>query len=310
MIVGSGIVGCYLGKLLGEQEIWEKNKTIMEKPCSSLLSRTGLESLNIDYKGCVLNEVSGARFISGKQEFAVEKNKTQAFVLDRLALQKELIGEAEESGCRIRYGRAWNGQQDNAIIGADGALSAVAKSMGIERRYIHAYQIKAELSRRMDDNIVELYFGRVAPGFFAWRIPFDARHAEIGIGVSGNPKPFFDKFVKRFEIKKIDKVQSALIPVFDATQRTAIGNKILVGDAAGQTKASTGGGIIFGCKCAEVLADSIKAGNIEGYEKGWRKKYERDLKTHLWMRKFLNRTDYDELFSTIKKQKIDNLLTG
>jgi flavin-dependent dehydrogenase len=230
-------------------------------------------------------------------------------VLDRLGLQKELSAEAEEAGCRIRYNKSWNGQNDDYIIGADGALSAVAKSMKIERHYIHAYQIKAELSKRIEPDFVELYFGRFAPGFFGWMIPFDDRKAEIGLGVSkGNPKVMFDRFAKRFDVKKVHAVQSALIPVFDPRQKTVIDNRAIVGDAAGQVKASTGGGIIFGCKCAEVLAESIEKDNLRSYEKEWRKKYELDLRMHLWMRNFLDKADYDALFSRIKKHNIGGLI--
>jgi digeranylgeranylglycerophospholipid reductase len=308
MIVGAGVVGCYLGKLTG-MEIWEKNKRIMEKPCSGLLSRTGLDSLDIEYSDCVLNTVRGARFFSGKQQFSVEKQKTQAYVLDRLALQKELVSEARDSGCKITYNKTWNGQQDEYIIGADGALSSVARSMGTQRNYIHTYQIKAEMRKKIETDFVELHLGNFAPGFFGWLIPFDGKHAEIGLGVShGNPRQAFDGFSKRFQIKKIEKVQSALIPVFDPKQRTVLGNRALVGDAAGQVKATTGGGIIFGCKCAEILARALEKGDLAHYETGWRKRYAKDLKTHLRVRRFLDRIDCEHLFKRVQENKIDRLI--
>ena len=309
MIVGSGIVGCYLGRILGDQEIWERNNRLIEKPCSSLLSKTGLFSLGFEYEDCILNEIRGARFFSGKKEFSVEKKNTQAFVLDRLELQKELAKEAEDEGCRIRYNKAWKGEKDEFVIGADGAVSAVAKSMGVKRKYIHAYQIKAELKKSIEPDFVELYFGDFAPGFFGWLIPFDERNVEIGLGVSrGNPKQNFDAFSKRFQIKRIKAIQSALIPVFDPEQKTVYGNKALVGDSAGQVKATTGGGIIFGCKCAEILAEAIDKRDLAYYEKDWRTSYGRDLKMHLKLRRFLDKVNYDELFSKIVDNGVDELI--
>ena len=309
MIVGSGIVGCYLGRILGDQEIWERNKAIVEKPCSSLLSKTGLFTLGFEYEDCILNEIRGARFFSDKKEFSVEKKSAQAFVLDRLKLQKELVKEAEDRGCRIRYRKAWSGQKDDFIIGADGALSAVAKSMGVRHKHILAYQVKAQLKKKINPDFVQLYFGDFAPGFFGWLIPFDEKNVEIGIGLShGNPKQNFDAFSKRFQIRRIKSIQSALIPIFDPGQKTVSGNKALVGDAAGQVKAVTGGGIIFGCKCAEILAEAIDKRDLVYYEKEWRKQYGRDLKIHLRLRKFLDKVNYDELFSKIVDNGVDELI--
>ena len=309
MIVGSGIVGCYLGRILGNEQIWERNNRLIEKPCSSLLSKTGLESLDIAYKGCVLNEIRGAKFFSPKQQFGIEKRGVQAYVLDRLELQKELAKEAEDEGCRIRYGKAWSGQKDEFIIGADGALSAVAKSMGVKHSYTLAYQVKAQLKKKINPDFVQLYFGDFAPGFFGWLIPFDERNVEIGIGLSrGNPKPNFDAFSKRFQIKRIKAIQSALIPVFDSEQVTVAGNKAIIGDAAGQVKATTGGGIIFGCKCAEILAEAIERQDIAYYEREWRRQYGKDLGIHLKLRRFLNKVDYDELFLKIVENRVDELI--
>ena len=309
MIIGAGIVGCYLGKILGKQEIWEKNKTIAEKPCSSLLSKTSLATLDIDYDDCALNEVKGAEFFSDNQEFKIEKKISQALVLDRLELQKELVREAEEKGCRIKYRKAWSGQKDDFVIGADGALSAVARSIGVRHRHILAYQVKAQLKKKINPDFVQLYFGDFAPGFFGWLIPFDDRNVEIGLGVSsGNPKQNFDAFSKRFQIRRIKSIQSALIPIFDPGQKTVSGNKALVGDSAGQVKATTGGGIIFGCKCAEILAEAIDKRDLAYYEKDWRRQYGRDLKMHLKLRRFLDKIDYNELFLKIGENRVDELI--
>jgi len=309
MIVGAGIVGCYLGRILGKQEIWERNNTIVEKPCSSLLSKTGLATLDIDYDDCALNEVKGAEFFSDNQEFKIEKKISQALVLDRLELQKELVREAEEKGCRIKYRKAWSGQKDDFVIGADGALSAVARSIGVRHRHILAYQVKAQLKKKINPDFVQLYFGDFAPGFFGWLIPFDDRNVEIGLGVSsGNPKQNFDAFSKRFQIRRIKSIQSALIPIFDPGQKTVSGNKALVGDSAGQVKATTGGGIIFGCKCAEILAEAIDKRDLAYYEKDWRRQYGRDLKMHLKLRRFLDKIDYNELFLKIGENRVDELI--
>ena len=47
MIVGAGVVGCYLGKILGDQEIWELREELWEKPCCGLVSKN-IKTLDID----------------------------------------------------------------------------------------------------------------------------------------------------------------------------------------------------------------------------------------------------------------------
>jgi len=63
---------------------------------------------------------------------------------------------------------------------------------------------------------------------------------------------------------------NALIPL-RARAQTVKGNTLLVGDAAGQVKATTGGGIVFGAKCGRVLAECVARGEPSAYEREWRR---------------------------------------
>lgn len=309
MIVGAGVVGCYLGKLIGDCEIWEKQREIVEKPCSGLVSISGMKSLGVEYKDCVRNEVYGAKIISDNEEIAVAKSKPVAVVLDRLKFQKQLAQEAEDAGCKIKFGKRWDKPTDTYTFGADGAFSAVAKSCGIERNFIVTKQIKCTMKEKIDDTAVQVFMGDFAPGFFGWLIPYDETHAEIGLGCNRNVVTNFDKFAARFDIAKIQQVQLAPIPIFDAAQKTVFGKTALVGDAAGQTKATTGGGIIFGCSCAKELADAVLNDDLQSYETNWMKKYGSDLNLHVQIRKFLDKVDYDELLATLKKEKLESFIS-
>ena len=63
MIIGAGVIGSYLGKILGDQEIWESRKTHEEKVCGGLFSKN-IKKLDIDLSESLLNEVKGAKFFS------------------------------------------------------------------------------------------------------------------------------------------------------------------------------------------------------------------------------------------------------
>ncbi len=41
MIIVTGVIGCYLGSRLGNQEIWERNGKAFEKPCGAALALAG-----------------------------------------------------------------------------------------------------------------------------------------------------------------------------------------------------------------------------------------------------------------------------
>ena len=53
-----------------------------------------------------------------------------------------------------------------------------------------------------------------------------------------------------------------------------------MGDAAGQTKPFTGGGILYGMRAADVAArvvDPRTPATLDAYERGWREELQRDV---------------------------------
>ena len=154
-------------------------------------------------------------------------------------------------------------------VGADGVNSIVRHSVFpglLEKNFVHAFQVRA--SENFDRSLVELHFGGFAPGFFAWIVPESKEIARIGVAAgcvsSGSNageglKAFLEK---RLPEAHILSKSSALIPIAPPAKELVSGNVLLVGDAAAQTKATTGGGIVFGLKaagvCAETIANNLK----------------------------------------------------
>src|SRR4030042_2677739 len=78
--------------------------------------------------------------------------------------------------------------------------------------------------------------------------------------------------------------------------RTCSERMIAVGDAAGQVKPTSGGGIYYGLLCAEIAAetlhralaeDDLSAKRLARYERAWRKKLGGELRTGYWARTLL-----------------------
>jgi len=95
---------------------------------------------------------------------------------------------------------------------------------------------------------------------------------------------------------------------------------VVVGDAAGQVKPTTGGGIYYGLLCAEIAANNLhraletnalSAKSLANYGREWKRKLGRELKICYWARKFYERLSdrqIDRVFDIIKSRGIDEAL--
>lgn len=288
IIIGGGITGLYLSSLVSDVTVWEKNKEVTEKSCGGLVSTRINELINI--KDCVINKIRGARIFVGTTELLVERKKTQAYVISRLELQRKLLSEAESNGTKVLFGKVWKGEKDNMIIGADGAYSSVARYLGIKRKYVKTIEARGILVT--EPEYVQVYINSFSPGFFAWVIPEDERNVRLGLGLTkGNLLENFQIFLKKIGARTVEKPRVWGIPIYDG--KKTIYEKdgctfALVGDAAAQVKATSGGGIVFGMLCAEELARAINDGNVFDYERYWRNKYGKILRNHVIIRNIIN----------------------
>ena len=92
---------------------------------------------------------------------------------------------------------------------------------------------------------------------------------------------------------------------------------VVVGDAAGQVKPTTGGGIYFGLLCAGMAAENLHRGLVSGdlsakslasYEEEWKKKLGWELRIDYWARKLyesLSDAQIDHVFDIIISRGID-----
>ncbi|KAF0935217.1 hypothetical protein E2562_031254 [Oryza meyeriana var. granulata] len=162
----------------------------------------------------------------------------------------------------------------DAIVGADGANSRVAKDMGAgDYEYAIAFQ---ERVRIPDDKMMyykeraEMYVGDdVSPDFYGWVFP-KCDHVAVGTGTVTH-KPDIKKFQAatrlrakdRIEGGKIIRVEAHPIPEHPRPKRVA-GRVTLVGDAAGYVTKCSGEGIYFAAKSGRMCAEAIVAGSANG----------------------------------------------
>ncbi|KAL2322014.1 hypothetical protein Fmac_026393 [Flemingia macrophylla] len=183
----------------------------------------------------------------------------------------------------------------DAVIGADGANSRVAKSIDAgDYDYAIAFQERIKIP---DDkmvyyeNLAEMYVGDdVSPDFYGWVFP-KCDHVAVGTGTvthKGDIKKFQLATRKRAEDKiqggKIIRVEAHPIPEHPRPRRLS-GRVALVGDAAGYVTKCSGEGIYFAAKSGMMCAEAI----VEGSENGKRMVEEGDLRKYLekWDKTYL-----------------------
>ena len=134
--------------------------------------------------------------------------------------------------------------------------------------------------------------------------------ARLGIGCLENAQEYFYRFLQgRTGKKDVMCWESGLIPIYEPKKQIQKGNVYLIGDAATQVKATTGGGIIPSLKAAQTLCDCII--NSKNYNKEFKKQSGKELLLHLRIRKILNKfgdNDYDRLLSLMDKEKVRIIL--
>ena len=144
---------------------------------------------------------------------------------------------------------------------------------------------------------VEMFFGSIAPGGYAWVIP-KKNSANVGLGIQKtsdiNLRNMLNKFLKLRKLKDIHTLSTGFVPISGPIPQTVKNNVIIVGDAAGQVMASNGGGIpisiICGRLAGNVISEHIKNNVLlEQYEKQWRNAVGPELKNALKSKKMFDK---------------------
>jgi digeranylgeranylglycerophospholipid reductase len=334
-IVGAGVVGLTLAKELAlngiDVVVHDSKKHVYDGAgkASGIFSITGLGRIGIDPKSAIVNRLDGAVLHAGKERLKIKSGETKAYVVDRGKLAEICKKLAEDAGAKVILGsklgkaelREIAGDSSNILVGADGAVSNVASAFEFPKINEYVLTYKAEYSHAHIDDpaMAGLFFSNeIAYRFFGWSCPYSDEKIEIGIGISDRAKisstAAFSKFLHSGmldnTIKGAEKLNgyASIIPL-SARKSTVKGNVMLVGDAAGQVKATTGGGIIFGCSCAKILAHVVKS-NIEhgkplaAYDKEWRRRYSLDLKMHDFLHNYYSNLKVSNLEVFLKISKI------
>ncbi len=328
IVVGSSAVGGITAKSLAERGVdtlvlEEHFKAGKFHKCSGIMSKAGLESLGVSLKECTLNEVRGARIFAGKQEMKIEASSAKGVVIDRQLYDEKCASEAAQAGAKFAFNSRVDKitKEDNSfnisaagktysspvLIGCDGANSVVARELSFPKipqsDFVLGWEGEYAGAVVPEPHLVHVYLdSQLFKGFFGWLIPVNATTVRIGYATADFPSARESKenFLGLPQIAQAISASKACTCVRDFNYviplrpraRTQIGNSMLCGDAAGQVKATTGGGVVFGGKCGKIAAQEAAKHLLEGaeinYEREWRRQYGGVLQAHYFLRKLYN----------------------
>jgi digeranylgeranylglycerophospholipid reductase len=334
-------------------EIFEEHKEIgVPTHCAGLISVSGFNKLGIKVpEECIQHKVKGSIFYSPSgHTLKVKRKKDQAYVIDRAKFDRFLVDNVERQGGKVHLNaKVTSLISDNKkiegvvvqdregpkriktkiIIDGEGFKANFLKEAGLKpvnrERIIPAVQFDMT-DVRVDEDYVEIYVGRkIAPGFFAYIIPTSSNTARVAVGSSSDkPMNYMRYFIKKHPIASpklkegtICKRGGGWIIIGGPVKKTYMPGFMGIGDAVGQVKATTGGGVVFGGLCAQIAgktaAEAITQNDfsenmLRGYQIEWQRLYLRELKLMKLLRQVLNALpdrSLDELFRSVSKPGIE-----
>jgi geranylgeranyl reductase family protein len=346
IVVGAGPAGAVAAKTAAEQGarvLLLEGRREIGRPiqCTGLLSVRGFEASGAS-RDVILREIRGvyAYGPSGRR-LTLEKSEPHAYVIDRDRFDIDLVQQARSAGVEVRVKAPAVGYEPGVlhaktngrttavptkiVIGADGPRSGVARWAGLPAPSKTIIGVQATITPYDTDrdDFVEVFLSqRIAPHFFAWAVPSTPGCARVGLGTNDpkQAKALFDRWLReRFPESEIVGYSSGSIPIGPAAHTVADG-VLLVGDAAGQAKPTSGGGIYTGITCARIagevaahaaLAGDVSEGALAEYEHRWRALFERELRFGLLTHRIYSQLDDDEIerfFAAIDDPRVVSLL--
>ena len=185
------------------------------------------------------------------------------------------VDSIDENSVKLRDGRVFNAK---VIVGAGGHNDPLRKSFWNESGL--KIPVKFVLMDGDFGDAVELHFGSMAPGGYAWMFP-KKEGANIGVGIQNkfskgqNLNDLTDNFVNRYN-GEISFTGAGSLPMSGTIKTFVKGNYVLVGDSAGMVLPSNGAGItiamIGGRIAGQVISEHLNNGiSLSEYESRWNK---------------------------------------
>ena len=252
--------------------------------------------------------------------YNVKRNGAQALIVDRVAYVGEVAARAAALGARYhigyratvvertrdgicvstRRGNTLERFEGRLLLIATGFRSPVTRMAGLrdrsEQEYIFGQQVVVETNAVEE---VEVFIGGGrAPESIGWVVPISNSHGLVGT-ISRQKRPVCLDFLLA-RLRRDGKIEEDThefsrwgIPVRPLAS-TFADRVMVLGDAAGLTKPTTGGGIYYGmlsgliaAETAREMLDSgdLSARSLRKYQQRWKREFGRELEVGYYARR-------------------------
>jgi geranylgeranyl reductase family protein len=334
IVVGAGPAGAEAARAAAggglRTLLAEEHPTVgVPSHCTGKLSHHAFSEFEIP-PDLAVNAVSAAVFHSpGGVSVRIRRATVDSYIVDRVAFDRWLAARAAAAGAEVMTGvRITAARRNHAgmvvsgvrrgrpleascrlLIDAEGAFARLPGSLGVPLpgRYALGLQYHMRGVGGIDPDSPEVFFGRdLAPGFFAWLMPVGRDRARIGVCVDPRvarhaPVWYLERLIATHPALR-DRVATATVEEKVAGRIVLVGLRrpvnvegfLIAGDAAGQVKATSGGGIYY-AMIAGQLAGEIAPRYVGGdrqataeYERRWRRRFGREVAFTAFGRRAIN----------------------
>jgi digeranylgeranylglycerophospholipid reductase len=308
--------------------------------CTGIVSKEVFSTFGLN-PGSIIRELRSVRLVSPfTTTVSYEHPESFAFVVDRETFDGHIAEAARAAGAALDLGAHVEG----LAVGKDG-VTVMAKTPGGSVRHEarvaviasgvgESLQKQAGLGYPRDflrgaqvelaggDDPTTIYFGKeVAAGGFGWSVPARQGRARVGLLTHGDARSRLLRLVGRHRPDAAADLEGPGVRTKAVAQGlvgpTAADRVISVGEAAGQIKTTTGGGISYGLMCADMAADviadgfarsSFGAGVLGVYEDRWRRAIRKEIVVGYYTRKMCARLSDGQVENLFHLAQTDGII--